>query len=402
MKITLPVPASLTCRFVVAVERLPCPVPELVPWRVGRPFRKAAMTAYGTPGLEVAPQAPLPPWEDPHPTPWRPTAATLHHDERQLLRRARHHLVVSSTAPPHALPGNAQVARATARALARQCGGLVIDPLTGTTVPHCDRCPDEPAEFRPADDWLGWDIQVHDDATCPPWDPADTAACDCLRVTSRGLRRFALPEITIDGAACAHTLCATNLLRAVAHRLVADHLTFLAAHPEADVRVIDDHLHIGPPAEPLSAISAERPRPPGCATSVPAAVPAAVPAPPATSVRAAVQARATSVPAAVHARRATSVPAAVQARRATSSAATAFDGPSFGVRLTPCEPQAPGAGRPGSVRRLKVAPVPGTGQAMCLKVGPPSGFTGSLNDWLCATQEANPLRHTPSPYPLAA
>ncbi|SPL95727.1 unnamed protein product [[Actinomadura] parvosata subsp. kistnae] len=33
-----------------------------------------------------------------------------------------------------------------------------------------------------------------------------------------------------------------------------------------------------------------------------------------------------------------------------------------------------------------MGPAPGTGQITCLKVGPPSGFTGSLNDWLCATQ----------------
>ncbi|MEV0147220.1 MULTISPECIES: hypothetical protein [unclassified Nonomuraea] len=364
MKITLPLPTALTCLFVVAIERLPRPVPELVPWRVGRPFRKAAMTAYGTPGLEVTAQTPLPshlaPWRDPHPNPWRPVAATLHHDERQLLRRAKQHLVVSSTAPPHALPGNAQVARATARALARQCGGLVIDPLTGTTVPHCDRCPDEPAEFRPADDWLGWDIQVHDDATCPPWDPADTAACDCLRVTSRGLRRFALPEITIDGAACAHTLCATNLLRTVAHRLMADHLTFLAAHPRADVRLIDDHLHIDAPAD-----AAYPPHHAGAA------------------------------------------PPAALAPSTTPSASPAITGsPSFGVRLTPCEPEPSATGRPGSIRRLKVAPVPGTGQATCLKVGPPSGFTGSLNAWLCATQEIRPTQPacftTTRPHPLAA
>ncbi|NUW41445.1 hypothetical protein [Nonomuraea rhodomycinica] len=452
MKIPLPLPAALTSRFVVAIERLPCPIPDLVPWRVAKPHRKAAMTAYGTPGLEVThhpapwrgvttppgsralrrpispphratplpPASPRPdarrsapyagrripgehehraahypdpriPGTDPR-TPFHHNLDTrhpaesrsrhpeerwtshhdgcrfLHHDERRLLRRARQHLVVSSTAPPHQLPDILQVARATARALARQCGGLVIDPLTGSTVPSCDRCPDEPVVFRLADDWLGWDVQVHDDATCPPWDPADTAACDCLRVTSRGLRRFALPEITIDGAACAHTLCATNLLRTVASHLLADHLAFLATHPRADVRLIDDHLHISPPGDPMAW--SEPPDSIGQAT------------PPS------------------HTAGGFSAVSAVTASRPATSSALA--GPSFDVRLTPCETEPPTMGRPGSVRRLKVAPVSGTGRATCLKVGPPSGFTGSLNDWLCATQEASPPRPSTAPYPLAA
>ncbi|NUW36661.1 hypothetical protein HTZ77_35420 [Nonomuraea sp. SMC257] len=477
MKIPLPLPVALTSRFVVAIERLPCPIPDLVPWRVAKPYRKAAMTAYGTPGLEVthhptpwrgvttppgsrAPRRPTPPPHragSPHPdarqsgsyagrripgaderqaahhpahhpehripgadprfplpqehgTPhpderrsghpdedgrWHPNKGRLshhdegrlpnhderwishhdgcrflHHDERRLLRRAKQHLVVSSTAPPHQLPGSAQTARATARALARQCGGLVVDPLTGSTVPSCDRCPDEPVVFRLADDWLGWDVQVHDDATCPPWDPADTAACDCLRVTSRGLRRFALPEITIDGAACAHTLCATNLLRTVAHHLLADHMAFLATHPRADVRLIDDHLHISPPGDPMAW--SEPPE-----TTDPAATSSHRQAPWTAGVSSAITA----------------------SRSATSSA---LAGPSFDVRLTPCETEPPAMGRPGSVRRLKVAPVSGTGQATCLKLGPPSGFTGSLNDWLCATQEASPPRPGTTPYPLAA
>ncbi|MFD0466878.1 hypothetical protein ACFQ0B_00045 [Nonomuraea thailandensis] len=75
-------------------------------------------------------------------------------------------------------------------------------------------------------------------------------ACDCLRVTSRGLRRFALPEITLDGAACAHNLCATNLLRTVANRLLTDHLSYLTTHPEATDRKIDDFLHIQPTDQP--------------------------------------------------------------------------------------------------------------------------------------------------------
>ncbi|MDA0635637.1 hypothetical protein OUY22_19635 [Nonomuraea sp. MCN248] len=290
MKIVLPLPAALTSLFIVTLTVAP-----VTPWRLTGPHSQAAMAALGTPRLRLIH----------HPTPWKPGAIPLTPDERRLLRRSGQHLTVSSTAPPHASPAAAQAARAAARALARTYEGLLFDPLTGGVLPA--RHP-EPAAFDLADGWLGWDIRVHDDATCPPWDPAGTAACDGLTITSRGLRRFGLPEITLDGAACAHTLCAADLLRTVAARLVAGHLAFASAHPDARRRAIDDHL----------------PLPPG----------------------------------------------------------------PLGVRLTPCAP-APSPGR-GSIRRLRVRPATGPGPAACLQVGPPSGFTGSLNDWLCATP--TPLR----------
>ncbi|WP_433511695.1 hypothetical protein ACQP2T_49200 [Nonomuraea sp. CA-143628] len=179
--------------------------------------------------------------------------------------------------------------------------------------------------FRLADDWLGWDVQVHGDATCPPWDPADTGACDCLRVTSRGLRRFALPEITLDGAACAHSLCATSLLRRVAHHLVTDHLAFLATHPDATERTIDDHVRIATSA--------------GHGGS----------------------------PFTVHLTPCDTDPTSHGRIRRISR-----------LKVAPV----PGAGQ---VAYLRTDPPPGTGQVTHLKVGPPPGFSGSLNDWLCAT-----------------
>jgi hypothetical protein len=304
MKIILPLPATLTSLFIVAVEHLLFDIETFVPWRIAGPYRRAARDALDTPPALTVSH---------HPTPWKPTEIDLADEERRHLRRTRQHLVVSTTALPHQLPANVQVARAVARALARQSDGLLIDPLTGSTVLTCARCADEPLDFHLGDDWLSWDVQVHDDATCPPWNPSDTGVCDCLRVTSRGLRRFALPEITLDGAACAHTLCATNLLRTVAHRLVTDHLTFLKTHPHATEHEIDDFLQIQSSDQPDGGLP-------------------------------------------------------------------------FGVQLTPYDADLGELGRTGSIRRLKVGPAPGAGQVTCLKVGPPSGFTGSLNDWLCATR----------------
>ncbi|HUR05655.1 MAG TPA: hypothetical protein VM347_24140 [Nonomuraea sp.] len=474
MKITLPLPDRLTSHFIVPVKRVPFDIESFVPWRVGRPYRRAVSAALGSPLLTVTH----------HRTPWRPAGVTLAVEERQLLRRAQQHVMITTTAPPHALPTSVQVARAAARAVAQECEGLVIDPLTGITLLTCDerhtdgptassrphnssfrssasgspsgsvgrrrrdepttfrgpgtpansraagepaglptadepasfrtagesagfrtageplglragseppglraggeppglrvagespgfRSAGEPPSFRLADDWLGWDVQVHGDATCPPWDPADTGACDCLRVTSRGLSRFALPEITLDGAACAHSLCATRLLRRVANHLLTDHLTFVTTHPDATERVIDDHQRI--------------------------------------------------------------------------AASPGHGGSPFTVHLTPCDADPTGhgrSGRIGGIGRLKVGPSPGAGQVAYLqadpppgmgrhaylqggpppgmgqvahfqagpppamgrhaspkagpppgtalvthlKVGPPSDFTGSLNDWLCATQ----------------
>ncbi|HEX4813190.1 MAG TPA: hypothetical protein VFV66_10615 [Nonomuraea sp.] len=236
MKIILPLPRTLTSLFVIAMERLPFDLGSFVPWRVGGPYKKAAIHAIGSRALTVTH----------HAVPWKPAGAVLTDADRRRLRRTKEHVVVAATAPPHRLPAGVQAARAVARALARECDGVLVDPLLGSTRLTCGRCAGEPPEFRLGDDWLSWDVQVHDDATCSPWDPADTAVCACLRVTSRGLRRFALPEITLDGAACAHNLCATNLLRTVAHRLATDHLSYLAAHPEATEHRIDDFLRIHP------------------------------------------------------------------------------------------------------------------------------------------------------------
>ncbi|MFG1682302.1 hypothetical protein ACGFNP_19195 [Nonomuraea sp. NPDC049269] len=181
---------------------------------------------------------------------------------------------------------------------------------------------------------------MHGDATCPPWDPADTGACDCLRVTSRGLSRFGLPEITLDGAACAHSLCATRVLRRVADHLVTDHLAFVATHPDATERVIDDHQRIEAAA--------------GHGGS----------------------------PFAVHL---TPCDADPSGHGRIGRIGRLKVGPSPGAgQLAYLK-----AGPPPAMDQAaspKAGPPPGTAPVTHLKVGPPSDFTGSLNDWLCATQ----------------
>lgn len=407
MDITLPLPADLTCRFVVPVERIPFDIESFVPWRVSGPYRRAASTALGTPLLRVTHLK----------IPWKPAAAIpLTAEQRSVLHRARQHLVISSTAPPHALPASAQLARATARALARECAAPLLDPLTGNTIPSCEPHTDEPTTLRLADDWLGWDIEVHADATCPPWDPAGTGACDCLRVTTRGLRRFALPEITLDGAACAHTLCATALLRTVAHRLLADHLSFLATHPDATQRTITDHLRIDPACSAAMrshvvstgttdtgnhshAVSHAVSRPDmrghrGTGSNPDMSRHRDTGSDPDTSRHRDTGSNPDTTSYNLNGYACDSpdgygaLPIGIEHHGAPSLGSSDYEGPPFSVRLTPCDLAPATSGRTGRLRRPKVGPAPGTDHVTCLEVSPPAGFAGSLNDWLCATRRA--------------
>jgi hypothetical protein len=379
MDITLPLPADLTCRFVVPVERIPFDIESFVPWRVSGPYRRAASTALGTPLLRVTHLK----------LPWKPAAAIpFTAEQRSVLHRARQHLVISSTAPPHALPASAQLARATARVLARECAAPLLDPLTGNTIPSCEPHTDEPTTLRLADDWLGWDIEVHADATCPPWDPAGTGACDCLRVTTRGLRRFALPEITLDGAACAHTLCATALLRTVAHRLLADHLSFLATHPDATRRTIIDHLRIDPAcgAAMCSRVVSTGTTDTGSHSDVGSRPDMSRHRDTSSNPDMSnynLNGYACDSPDGYGA-----LPIGIEHHGAPSLGSSDYEGPPFSVRLTPCDLAPATSGRTGRLRRPKVGPAPGTDHVTCLEVSPPAGFAGSLNDWLCATRRA--------------
>ncbi|GLX00120.1 hypothetical protein [Microtetraspora sp. NBRC 16547] len=287
MKITYPVPAETTSVFVVATDRRPVELDSVVPWRMSGSHRRAAAQALGTSRLDLQVfQAAQSPWP----------RMSVGDEGRDAVRRARHHVVVTSTAPVAEQPEVAQAARAVARGVADAYGGVIVDLVTGVIVPHRTGCEGEPHEFRLGDDWLGWTTEVGVDSSCPPWDPAATDACTCLTISTRGLRRFGLPEVMLEGAACAHSLCTVSVLRTVARHLLAGHLAWTAGSPDARCRTIGEHLWLGD-AEPVVV-----------------------------------------------------------------SGAPHLDREPFRVRL-------------GSR----------TADATCLSVGPPSGFTGTVNDWLCST-----------------
>jgi hypothetical protein len=236
MKISYPVPAETTSVFVVAVDRTPTELSSIVPWRMGKPHRRRAMDVLGTPKLELEAFRS-------GQSPWR--RIRLSTDDLRQVRKARHHVVVSSTAPLADQPEAAQVARAAARGVAEAYHGTIVDPLTGAAVVHCPDCPGERQEFRLSDDWLGWTVEADEDGSERGCAMSATGICGCLRVTTRGLRRFGLPEVVLDGAACAHSLCTVTVLRTVAERLLHSHLAWVADHPGARCRTIGDHLPIG-------------------------------------------------------------------------------------------------------------------------------------------------------------
>ncbi|NJP24856.1 hypothetical protein OHB01_19650 [Microbispora hainanensis] len=228
MRITYPVPAQTSSVFVVVTDRTPTDLTSIVPWRMGPSHRRAARDALGTPRLRLEAFRSTR-------SPWR--RMDLSTEDLKRVRRARHHVVVTSTAPVEEQPEAAQVARAAARGIAEAYHGVLYDPLTGAAVYHCAECPGERRDFDLGDDWLGWRVSCADEehacvlglGTAAPVGADAGGGCSCLVTISRGLRRFGLPEIALTGLACAHSLCAVTVLRAVAESLLAGHFAWLSS-----------------------------------------------------------------------------------------------------------------------------------------------------------------------------
>ncbi|MGI5160507.1 hypothetical protein [Microbispora sp. CA-102843] len=245
MRITYPVPAQTSSVFVVVTDRTPTDLSSIVPWRMGPSHRRAARDALGTPRLTLEAFRSTR-------SPWR--RMDLSAEDLKRVRRARHHVVVTSTAPVEEQPEAAQVARAAARGIAEAYQGALYDPLTGAAVYHCAECPGERQDFHLGDDWLGWRVSCADEghacalglgAAAPAVAGADAGGgCSCLLTTSRGLRRFGLPEITLTGLACAHSLCAVTVLRTVAEPLLAGHFAWLSAGPQSPCRGVARRLRV--------------------------------------------------------------------------------------------------------------------------------------------------------------
>ena len=123
-----------------------------------------------------------------------------------------YHAVLSAVAPANRQPRSAQITRAFARTMVAQSGGLLIDWVTREIVRRAYPA----ALFDLGDQWLGFEHHVHDERHQSP----SAEACAALRLQTRGLVRFGLPEIGIDRVDCGNRLVALNVLRALAQHLL--------------------------------------------------------------------------------------------------------------------------------------------------------------------------------------
>ncbi|QKG27398.1 hypothetical protein [Actinomadura verrucosospora] len=238
--IVFPVPATTTSRFAVAAERVPHDLTGLLR-DAGGPYAAHIAGRLGSPHLEVV----------------REDLASLRWDPRDIMaprpedrRRERafqdapEFAVITTCAPITDQPRAVQVARAAAFHLAAALGGVPADLVTGHVLapPAAER-----ARFVLADQWLGdalppFRANGRCTAPDPDRDPDGVNGCSCVRLRTRGLRRFGLPELQITDVACPHDLAALNVLRTAARHLLTDHWAWLTTGPADRVRALDTAL----------------------------------------------------------------------------------------------------------------------------------------------------------------
>jgi hypothetical protein len=221
------VPESTTSLFIVVADR-PIDAPStaeasVAVWRAAdSPFDLGSVWSYEN-------------WDDPLPPP------------------SAYHIIVSKTANIRQQPRAAQAARATARSLAAQVDGLLIDWGTRDLLVAVDR--PERARFHLGNQWLGFDFHVYAERhegipEREPWNldrPGLEDACAANRFTTRGLTRFGLPELVVDDLDCANHLVAMNVLRSVAQHLLTLHWDWLrdgGFDPGSSVRRLAGRQHI--------------------------------------------------------------------------------------------------------------------------------------------------------------
>lgn len=156
-------------------------------------------------------------------------AAWARPEDRGLLHKLTHHTVVLAQVPPVSQPGHGQAARAIARAIAEGCEGLVYDGWSHQVLPHEFRHGAEHPEFCLADGWLAIFF------SSPP------SPDGCVRLTTVGLHRFALPELEASDVPATNVSAAVTLLRCLSVTLVAEHWDRLACDPGARSRPLNRH-----------------------------------------------------------------------------------------------------------------------------------------------------------------
>lgn len=241
--ITFPVPSTTTSRFAVAATSIPGDLSDLLHRSPAGPYQSHIAGRLGSPQLRVT-------REDLGCLRWDPARVKAARPEDRPAARAfgdaAQFAVVTAFAPITDQPRAVQVARAAAHAIAEATGGITADLVTGHVLAPSDG---ERTHFVLADQWLGdalppFRANGRCTAAEPELDPEGVNACACVRLRTRGLRRFGLPELQISDVACPHDLAALNVLRTAARRLLTDHWSWLATGPAAGTRTINATAHL--------------------------------------------------------------------------------------------------------------------------------------------------------------
>ncbi|SPT59536.1 hypothetical protein K8Z49_01915 [Actinomadura madurae] len=241
--ITFPVPSTTTSRFAVAAESMPDDLAGVLHRLADGPYHAHIAGRLGSSQLHVA-------QEQLGSLRWDPGLIKAARPEDRPVARAfndaAEFAVITAFAPITDQPRGVQVARAAAHALAEATGGIAADLVTGHILPPSTG---ERTRFVLADHWLG-DVLPPSRANgrCtaadPSHDPEGVNGCACVRLRTRGLRRFGLPELQITDVACPHDLAALNVLRTTARHLLTDHWSWLATGPAARTRTVPDTLDL--------------------------------------------------------------------------------------------------------------------------------------------------------------
>ncbi|MBE1535672.1 hypothetical protein [Actinomadura algeriensis] len=240
--VTFPVPSTTVSRFAVAADHVPHDLVGLLLRTPAGLYDPHIAGRLGSPQLDLA-------RDERARMRWDPLGVRAARPRERHAERTFHDseqfAVVTAAAPITDQPRAAQVARAAARALAEAVGGVAADLVTGHLLtPESER-----PRFVLADQWLGdvlppFRANGRCTAADPEHDPEGVNGCSCVRLRTRGLRRFGLPELQISDVACPHDRAALNVLRSAARRLLTDHWSWLATGPADRRRAIDHALHL--------------------------------------------------------------------------------------------------------------------------------------------------------------
>jgi hypothetical protein len=218
MRVTITVPEETTAGFVVATDKDPGDLAAAIRRRLPGPFAAAVSERLGTPRLVLS----CHPAAD---SPWDLGGVTgVDEDDTERIRQATRHIGVTSVLPAGDLPSGPHLARAAAKAISESLCGVPVDLSSGQILPVVPFGRFD--EFALADDWLGTALPPYRDSGRCTADEGAIDGCACVDLTTRGFRRFGLPELEITDVACPHDLAALNVLRTTAQRLLP-----LGRHP---------------------------------------------------------------------------------------------------------------------------------------------------------------------------